>query len=282
MRKKTEKSHPLLREWVMADGKCVARASLKERHTRITPLTLTHTHNSHVMNTGNACGFFLLGLAMWMLPVWAPEYFPANGLDGSSTRALWLQTVGVVQALIGVWFIASLGLVPAIARWLANAPALQPRWKNAPVPANAAPVAAFTAGEELAAGVALLKQGSLVSTAGGFEADRVVPFRREDSALGRSLEVALLDEKRFVHFLKRLRLLAHRDGNRAHAHGAAPIVLGHDAQHALVHFIKSGRVDFEQLKRGGRNGLRNLTSGAFLRKIANEIDEVVGDTRRAA
>lgn len=234
------------------------------------------------MNTGNACGFFILGLAMWLLPIWAPDYFPANGLDGTSTRALWLQTVGLAQAAIGMWFIASLGIVPAITRWLASAPALEPRWKNAPVPADAAPVAAFTADEELAAGAALLKQGGLVAASRGSKANRMVAFRRKHAALGRPLEVALLDEKRFVHFLERLRLLAHRDGNRAHAHGAAPIVLGHDAQHALVHFIKSGRVDFEQLKRGGRNGLRNLASGAFLRKIANEIDEVVGDTRRAA
>lgn len=242
----------------------------------------SHSQLAHVMNTGNACGFFLLGLAMWFLPLWAPEYFPANGLDGSSTRALWLQTVGVLQAAIGAAFIVTLGILPAVKGWLASEPALQPRWKNAPVPADAAPVVPFTADEELAAGVALLQQRGLVSADGGFEADRVVPFRREDAPLGRALEVALLDEKRFVHFLERLRLLAHRDGDRAHAHGAAPVVLGHDAQHALVHFIKSGRVDFEQLKRGGRNGLRNLASGAFLRKIAHEIDEVVGDTRRAA
>ncbi|MES2694224.1 MAG: hypothetical protein V4773_12185 [Verrucomicrobiota bacterium] len=205
---------------------------------------------------------------MWFAPLLAPEYFPASAIDGSSTRALWLQVVGLAQTLVGISFIVTLGVMPAIARWLAAAPALLPRWKNAPVPAHAAPVVAFV--DEAAA----VSQGAAVANT-VFAGGSLVPFPSAHVALAEGS----LDEKRFVRFLERLRLLG--DRLDARAEGAMPVIFGNEGQHALVHFIKSGRVDFDQLKRSG-NGLRNLASSRFLRKIANELDEVVGDTRRAA
>src|SRR6185369_4981543 len=45
---------------------------------------------------------------------------------------------------------------------------------------------------------------------------------RGDAALRRALEVAFHDQIRLVHFLERIRLLAHRDRQRAHADGASP------------------------------------------------------------
>ena len=116
----------------------------------------------------------------------------------------------------------------------------------------------------------------------GFEADGGVAFRRKRAALGCALEVAFLNEKRFVHFFERLGFFADGDGDRAHADGTAAIVFGHDAQHAFVHFIEAGGVDFQQLERGGGGGLGDFTLGALLSVVAAEVDEIIGDAGRAA
>jgi hypothetical protein len=56
------------------------------------------------MNTTNAFSFFIFGLTLALLPAVAPGAFPANGLDGTSARALWLEIVGSAQVAIGaVW-----------------------------------------------------------------------------------------------------------------------------------------------------------------------------------
>ncbi len=67
----------------------MARASLKQRP----------------MNPANAFGFLVLGIVMWALPVAFPAWFPASAIDGSSTRAIWLEVMGVVQAGLGVSFL---------------------------------------------------------------------------------------------------------------------------------------------------------------------------------
>jgi hypothetical protein len=57
------------------------------------------------MNNANAAGFVCLGLAMGMLPVLAPGWFPPAAIDGSSARALWLEFMGVLQLLVGGGFL---------------------------------------------------------------------------------------------------------------------------------------------------------------------------------
>jgi len=227
------------------------------------------------MNTANAFGFLLLGLVMWLLPVVAPGMFPQVGIDGSSARSLWIQTMAGVHVALGAGFLARNIVLPEIRYWLRSAPVAEPVWRNEPVPAEALAI------DVAAAEAALSEQGALIA-ARSLEADGVITLRGKHAALWRALKVAFLDQERFVHFLERLRLLAHRHRDRAHAHWAAPVIFGHDPEHALVHLIETSGIDLQQLERGGRHWLRNMTSGTFLREVADEIDQVVGDARRAA
>jgi hypothetical protein len=52
------------------------------------------------MNILHALGFFVLGLAMAMLPELAPAFAPPNAAFGDA-GALWLQFMGGVMFLIG-------------------------------------------------------------------------------------------------------------------------------------------------------------------------------------
>lgn len=69
------------------------------------------------MNTANASGFFGLGLVMWLLPLLAPGWFPHVAVDGSSTRALWIQAMGMVQCCIGAGYLFHFANL-AIRTWL--------------------------------------------------------------------------------------------------------------------------------------------------------------------
>ena len=53
------------------------------------------------MTTSHAFGFSLLGMGMIFAPAYWPESFVANAMDGSCTSALWLETMGVMNFLIG-------------------------------------------------------------------------------------------------------------------------------------------------------------------------------------
>jgi hypothetical protein len=55
------------------------------------------------MTTNNAFAFIALGFAMWVMPALGPGFFPRNGLDGSSTSALWLRCMASVQMGVGGW-----------------------------------------------------------------------------------------------------------------------------------------------------------------------------------
>jgi len=69
---------------------------------------------------------------MSFLPAFLPAYFPATGLDGTNTSALWLEVMGAVNNLIGISLVAR--VVPAaVTRMLA--------WRM-PVPAPRPVVAA--------------------------------------------------------------------------------------------------------------------------------------------
>lgn len=54
------------------------------------------------MNSLNSSGFLVVGAAMVMMPMLAPEGFPPTGFDGTSARALWLEIVGGAQMAIAV------------------------------------------------------------------------------------------------------------------------------------------------------------------------------------
>jgi len=56
---------------------------------------------SSIMTWSNACGFCLLGLAMLWLPALAPGLIATNPFFGTSTRELWLQFMGTLNASLG-------------------------------------------------------------------------------------------------------------------------------------------------------------------------------------
>jgi hypothetical protein len=65
--------------------------------------------NHRVMNTGNALGFFSFGVVMWIVPFLAPSLFTHLAIDGSSSRALWMQVMGTVQVFLGGAFLVRTG-----------------------------------------------------------------------------------------------------------------------------------------------------------------------------
>lgn len=74
------------------------------------------------MNNGNAVGFVGVGAAMWLLPFLVPAWFPHVAVDGSSTRAIWVQAMGLVELAIGATYLARHWAAPAFGRWLAALP----------------------------------------------------------------------------------------------------------------------------------------------------------------
>ncbi len=79
------------------------------------------------MTTLNALGFFLLGIAMLFLPMIEPGYFVANAPDGSNTSALWLGVMGLLQGLMGTFFIFRNEGVPLVVRLMTlRLPTLRP------------------------------------------------------------------------------------------------------------------------------------------------------------
>jgi hypothetical protein len=75
------------------------------------------------MNALNALVFAALGSVMEVLPSIFPSWFPPTGSDRSSTRALWLALMGVVQITLGVGFIVRAYVVPGFFRIVSRTPA---------------------------------------------------------------------------------------------------------------------------------------------------------------
>lgn len=71
------------------------------------------------MNDLNAVIFALIGFVMELLPVAFPSWFPPTGCDQSSARALWLDTMGAVQAGLGLGYMVRAHVVPFAARMFA-------------------------------------------------------------------------------------------------------------------------------------------------------------------
>lgn len=63
------------------------------------------------MNFRHALGFFSVGAVFALLPWFAPGLFPATGMDGSSTRMIWLQIMSVVQLGLGLSYFAHRSIV---------------------------------------------------------------------------------------------------------------------------------------------------------------------------
>ena len=83
------------------------------------------THSLH-MNLFNALGFFILGLAMMVLPELVPALVP-NNIAFGDVAGLWLEFMGGIIFLIGSGYTAK-GLAAALPRSTVseNAPASSP------------------------------------------------------------------------------------------------------------------------------------------------------------
>ena len=78
------------------------------------------------MTNVHAYGFLVFGGALRLLPLVAPAHFPPNSVDGSNTSALWLQAMGLINGIIGAFYLIRLDVVPFVAQVLA--------WRPAPLP----------------------------------------------------------------------------------------------------------------------------------------------------
>ena len=58
------------------------------------------------MNFRHALGFFAVGAVLALIPRFAPDWCPSTGVDGSSTRTIWLQIMSFVQLGLGVAYFA--------------------------------------------------------------------------------------------------------------------------------------------------------------------------------
>ena len=80
-----------------------------------------------IMTTANACGFVLLGLVMLWLPDVAPAVVATHTAFGTSTRELWLQFMGTLNASLGGGVLGWQAMKQAwmIPAWLEPAPQLR-------------------------------------------------------------------------------------------------------------------------------------------------------------
>lgn len=78
------------------------------------------------MNIRNAWGFLSFGFVMIALPRLMPDWFPPTGFDGTSARALWLEFMGGLQALLGAARMLWQIFVPAVVRRLSLVPPPKP------------------------------------------------------------------------------------------------------------------------------------------------------------
>ena len=63
--------------------------------------------------------------------------------------------------------------------------------------------------------------------------------------MGGALEVAFLDEKRFVNFFKGMGFFAYSDGHGAEANRPTAIIFRHDTYHLLVHLVEATRINLQ-------------------------------------
>ncbi len=104
------------------------------------------------MNCANALIMITLGAAMLAAPHVAADWFPRTGIDGSSTRALWMGVVGAAQCGLALVWLARGSVARAWERVQTALPAARPApavadAETLPLPAFARPaIAASPAG----------------------------------------------------------------------------------------------------------------------------------------
>ncbi|ACB74854.1 hypothetical protein [Opitutus terrae] len=110
------------------------------------------------MNFKHAIGFMIIGAVFGLLPSLVPEWCPATGPDGSSTRALWLGLMSTVMISIALSYFGR-RILGSLALLLEHGPAGA---EEEAVPAFEVPAA-----EELAALVRVARQpGNGLAVAG--------------------------------------------------------------------------------------------------------------------
>lgn len=98
------------------------------------------------MNFKQAIGFMMLGTVFGMLPSLAPGWCPPNGVDGSSTRGLWLEFMSTVLIGIAMIYFARRVLANLVVL-LESTPASGELALDAAVPVNGGIEAAVAARE---------------------------------------------------------------------------------------------------------------------------------------
>lgn len=133
------------------------------------------------MNSANAVGFVALGLALWLLPSVAPAWFPHSAVDGSSTRALWLEVMGLVQLGLGASYL--LNQYVRIGRGR----------QSAPTETAAVPQAASAVEAELGATLAAMSLARVnkQATSAAVEPVGSVTLHGEHAALWRAFNAAM-------------------------------------------------------------------------------------------
>lgn len=97
--------------------------------------------NIDPMNFRHALGFFAVGAVLALIPRIAPGWCPADGVDGTSTRTIWLQIMSFVQMGLGVSYFANRTLVGLMS--LLEYTPQQPGYSTATQVRPALPNAAF-------------------------------------------------------------------------------------------------------------------------------------------
>ena len=62
---------------------------------------------------------------MGFLPTVAPAWFPPTGFDGTSVRAIWLETMSIVQGALGCSYLILRWVMPAMSRAVSFRPQTQ-------------------------------------------------------------------------------------------------------------------------------------------------------------
>ncbi len=198
------------------------------------------------MNFANALGFVGFGITMWLLPHLAPGWFPHTAIDGSSTRALWVQMMGFVQCTLGLGFALHHATYPLIS-WARNyartrRPASAPAWE--PSAARTETTVAF----ENAAAIALPARASAAIANPLPEFDGSVTLHGEYASLWRALNGALPQGEELARLTARVNAVVR--GHGPNPHPLATAVFRHSPRHSFVHLVDRSEFDgsWEQLR----------------------------------
>lgn len=177
---------------------------------------------------------------MWLLPVVAPGWFPRQAVDGSSTREIWTQLMGVTQVGLGLIFLMRPAWELAVGQ-LVMLRARLPR--RAVATADWAQPSPY--GEPLAVGVGAVPVAAAAMAPAYLERDDAdaLVLRGGHAALWRSLERALGSDGELARFAERIEAL---DGVAAptRAHPIAAAMFRHRPQSSFVHLAQLNLMDF--------------------------------------